>query len=201
MPASNETLNPSRRLAALPLLGLLLLLILPIGAPAAVRDEVQAFRILNATARLSNGVYHLDAEIDYRLSDAVIEALDNGVALTIVLEVEVQRPRRWLWPKLITRFAQRGRLDYRALSDQYVITDLDTAQQRNYPSRHAAVAALGTIAGLPIVEQRLLQGEAHHVRIRTYLDIDTLPLPLRPMAYLSGAWQLGSGWYTWSLDN
>jgi len=175
------------------------MLALPLVATPAPPEKVRAFSVTNATTTLSDGVYLLDADIAYRLSDDAIEALDNGVALTIVREIEIQHPRRFWFPKRATRIVQREQLDYRALSGLYVLTDLESAQQRNYPSRAASIAALGTITAMPLVEQRVLDSITYHIRIRTYLDIDTLPLPLRPLAYLSSEWQLRSDWHTWPL--
>ncbi|MCI0653725.1 MAG: DUF4390 domain-containing protein [Methylococcaceae bacterium] len=32
------------------------------------------------------------------------------------------------------------------------------------------------------------------------LDIESLPLPLRSIAYLIPQWHISSGWHTWSLQ-
>jgi hypothetical protein len=34
-------------------------------------------------------------------------------------------------------------------------------------------------------------------RLRLRLDIEALPAPLRPIAYISPSWRLSSGWYEW----
>ena len=33
-----------------------------------------------------------------------------------------------------------------------------------------------------------------------YVDIEALPAPLRPVAYLSSPWRLTSEWYEWPLE-
>jgi len=35
--------------------------------------------------------------------------------------------------------------------------------------------------------------------VKTALEIEALPLPLRPVAYLTPQWHLSSGWFEWPL--
>lgn len=179
-------------------LATLLLLLLP-AAPATSADTPHAFRIVEASLADRDGRLRLDADLEYRLSDDALEALDNGVALTFVVEIEVQR--RWLgfWPRTVLQLEQRYQLSYRALSGQYTVAELDRDEQRNYPSRGAAIEALGTIRGLAVADAGRLAKGHHSGRIRTFLDIDNLPLPLRPTAYLSAGWQLESAWHRWPI--
>ncbi|MGD9299645.1 MAG: DUF4390 domain-containing protein, partial [Thiohalocapsa sp.] len=41
---------------------------------------------------------------------------------------------------------------------------------------------------------------AYEVQIRVSLDIEELPLPLRPMAYLYPSWKQSSKWTKWPLE-
>ena len=50
----------------------------------------------------------------------------------------------------------------------------------------------------PIPDALAAQGE-YLVRMRAHLDIETLPAPLRPVAYTSPSWHLNSGWTTWTI--
>ncbi|MEJ2528926.1 MAG: DUF4390 domain-containing protein, partial [Gammaproteobacteria bacterium] len=61
--------------------------------------------------------------------------------------------------------------------------------------RDVAIAALGDIQGMPVIKHSQLEkGKIYRVGLRASLDIDALPLPLRPMAYLSPSWNLSSEW-------
>ena len=42
--------------------------------------------------------------------------------------------------------------------------------------------------------------EEYLVRVDVKLDIEALPLPLRPVAYLKPSWDLTSGWSRWPLE-
>jgi hypothetical protein len=51
------------------------------------------FEVISASTRLEGGVYRLSAQIEYRFSNPALEALQNGVPLTVELEMEVRRRR------------------------------------------------------------------------------------------------------------
>jgi hypothetical protein len=45
----------------------------------------------------------------------------------------------------------------------------------------------------------LIENKTYLARIRTFLDIESLPPPMRPQAYFSPNWDLSSEWYEWEL--
>lgn len=158
------------------------------------------FAVVAATTRLEGGVYLLDAKIRYDLSPASLEALRNGLPLTVSLEMEVWRQRSWMWDEAVANVQQRFRLTYHALARQYVAINLNNGEVRSFPTRMAATGFLGQINDFPLLDASLLEPrENYYGRMRATLDIEALPAPLRPLAYLSGDWRLTSEWYTWSL--
>jgi hypothetical protein len=53
---------------------------------------------------------------------------------------------------------------------------------------------------LPLVGTTAIEPEKKYVvRVRARLDVEALPSPLRPLAYLTAPWQLDSDWYQWPL--
>ncbi len=173
-------------------LALGLLLVLP--APAA------GFQVLSAATRLDGGVLRLSARIDYRFSQASLEALANGVPLTIELQIEVLRRRGWLWDETVAGLSQRFRLEYHALARQYLVTNLNSGELKSFPGLGGALEHLGRITDFPMLDYYLLApGERYYARLRATLDIESLPAPLRPVAWLSGDWRLSSEWYAWPL--
>ena len=143
----------------------------------------------------------LDADIDYAFSDEALEALANGIPLTIRLDIEVQRKRAWYLPDAdIASLEQRYQLLFHALSDRYMVINLNSGTFYAYPTRASAISALGTLRDFPLLDDKLIEkGEHYRVQMRAELDIEALPSPLRPVAYLTPAWRLKSEWYAWSL--
>jgi hypothetical protein len=163
--------------------------------------QAQEFALERASTRLQDGVYLLDAQIDYRLSDTAAEALDNGVPLTTEVHLQVRREDAWIWQSDAAEYRLRYVIRYHALSGLYEVAALETETRRNFVSREAALSALGEIDDFPLIERDSLEPDAaYRVALKAELDIEALPLPLRPVAYLSGAWKLSSEWTSWRLE-
>jgi hypothetical protein len=189
--------------ARLSALGLVLVLCMGMVGNAFVQADGKFLNVRGASTTLEDGVYLLSANIDYRLSAAALEALQNGVPLTIELEIQVlEAPWLMVWEKEVANLRERYSIQYHALSEQYLVENLNTGVQRNFPTRDAALEALGTVVDLPMLDKNLLApGKRYVGRMRARLDIEALPLPLRPLAYLSSQWRLQSAWYQWPIHS
>ncbi len=169
-------------------------------AAAAAAAEGDGFRVTRVETRLEGGTYFLDADIDYGFSADALEALENGVPLTISVRVHVRRTDAWIWEDSLLDARLRYAIRYRPLSEQYEVYRLPGTNGRNFVTRDAAITALGEIRNLELVEaDRLEPGNDYEVQIKVELDVEELPLPLRPLAYLTPAWKLSSSWSKWPL--
>lgn len=167
------------------------------GPPAAAGD---GFRVLEASTRLVDGVVLLDADIDFDFSAETLEAMENGVPLTVSVEMGVDRARRGP-DKRIARLRARFRIKTHALSGRFLITNLGSGEASTFGSFEEMRRALGQIADFPMLDEHLLApGYDYRMRIRAKLDIEALPAPLRPLAYISPRWRLKSDWYSWSVE-
>jgi len=175
-------------------LGALLMAFAPVvRADGFVVEEMQS--------RLQDGTYLLDARIDYRFSDAALEALDNGVPLHLEVQVQIQREGAWFWERALQDRKLSFVIRFLPLSELYLVADQQAGSRRSFATRGAAIDALGDLSGLILVgEDALDPAQRYIVRLRAALDIGALPLPLRPLAYLSPAWQLTSPWKAWHLQ-
>ncbi len=163
-------------------------------------NAAQGFRILAAETRLKQNVYQLEADMDLRFSDDALDALRSGVPLIILVNIQVLKDRSWWWDKTIAELEQGYLLLFHALSDKYIIHNLNSGAQQNFSSLQAALYALSHIRNLPLIDKNLLdEDDDYYIRMRTYLDIESLPAPMRPIAYISSQWQLESDWFSWPL--
>ncbi len=176
-----------------------LLFILILGLSAQASAEESPFTIRSANIYLDNKVYLVNADIHYSLTRPVLDALHNGVPLTIELRIELIRQREWpWWDETMAVIKQRYRLRYFALAQHYVLDNLNMGTESSYQSLEAALEALGKLKELPLLDQNLLPSSGEYLaRMRVALDIESLPTPLRLLAYLSSRWRLTSEWYTW----
>lgn len=178
--------------------GLLALLLAGLAVPANANGPL--FTVHDAKTELVGDVYRLDANLELNLTPEALTALDSGVVLTIVLDIEVYSPSRYLWDDVLASLEQRYEIQYHALSDQYLLRSLNSGSQFVYSTLDAVLRNLGRIEQLPIIDSHLLQAEEHYkVRVRSRLDLGSLPVPMQLKAYVSSKWWLSSGWYAWDL--
>lgn len=179
-------------------LGVVLMAMALLASPGAWSGG--EFRVINAEAHLVEGVYRVDANIEFELNDAVREALANGVPLVFEIDLRIRRPREWLWDETVAMLVQRFELRYHALSNRYVVRHLNTAGRHSFASLGDALYHIGSVRGLPLIDQALLEpGTPYEAGIRARLDIESLPSPMQVMAYVSRSWWLDSDWHTWPL--
>jgi len=151
---------------------------------------------------LYDGVYFATARIDYRLSDDALEALDSGVALTVQLQIELTRKRRFWLDAGIATLRQDYSLSFQPLSDRYVVKNLNSGEQDSFATLFSALNNMGRVVDLPVIDASLLNPDANYeISLRAVLDQNTLPGPLRLIAFWSSGFRLESDWYVWRLND
>ena len=137
----------------------------------------------------SETTYTVTATIDYTLPNTVIEALENGVALTLDTDLQAVEVFPW-WPNriLYTTSIQR-QLGYHIISEQYIVTDLHKNQRHSYYALPRALEALGEISWT--VPQAPLGQATSPVQLQlsNSLNINRLPLLLQLIARLHPGWR------------
>jgi hypothetical protein len=162
-------------------------------------DDPGMFQLEDAdTWRTGDGDF-LGAQFDIRLSSGAEEAVRNGVPLVFELQVQVVKTHTWLWDTVDIEIVLVRQLEYHALSKSYQVKDLTAGTQGNYRRLDDALRAAGKIQGLLMTEQALDPKLNYEIRLRGSLDIESLPTPVRLIAYVSSAWDVVSKWYSWPL--
>ena len=183
-----------------------LLLVITESSTSAPDNIEAGFDIHNARTRLVDGVYLLDADISFVFSEEALEAIENGVPVTIILEMQVLRQRGLIWDNLwwdkeIAQLEGKLRIETRPLSKTYLVRNLNSGEMQIFASFSELLVGLGKIRDFPLLDEYLLGDEGrYYLRLRALLDIESLPSPLRPWAYLSALWRLESDWYQWTIE-
>lgn len=177
----------------------LIVVMLCLLSPGA--HAVGDFSVRTASAHETDGVIYVDASIDYRLNETAIEALQSGVSLTFELRIEVQRERRWRPDKGVAELLQLYELQYHALSQRFILLNVNSGEQNIFSTLPSALASLGRVEDLPVLDAALLNPKRdYQLRLRAVLDIRSFPGPLRLLSAFFGDWRLASDWYEWRLD-
>ncbi|MGI9229515.1 MAG: DUF4390 domain-containing protein [Gammaproteobacteria bacterium] len=174
---------------------LLLLLSLPAAALPAQEIEIQ-----HAGSNLISDAWYLDAKISFEFHADVIEALNNGVDLNIDIDILIREKRRWLWDKVIKESTIKFKLEHQPLADLYIVTHLSNYERVQFDDLRPALAYLGEISNYLLLDAQTTDaGKRYSGSISARLDVEALPPPLRPVAYLSNRWQVDSNPYVWSF--
>ncbi len=181
-----------------------LLLVLVVAANVAAQNEPDRegyFEVRTAESELVDGVHVLDARMQLVLSSEALRALSSGFTLTIELQAELIRVRRWYIDNLEAELATRYELEYRPLTQRYIVRNLNSGNQDSFATLYSALNNLGRVQGLPLIDDAVLEaGSTYRIRVRALLQTRQYSAPLRMIFFWRGQWQLESEWSEWILE-
>ena len=117
------------------------------AAQAATRVEVR-----DASISLDDGVYELDARLNLSVPDGARRAIDAGLTLRLNYQVEIGRARRYLPDPEVAAIVQSFELSYHALSQRYLVRNLNTGEQFDHGSLDGALERVAEVRGSSEVE-------------------------------------------------
>ncbi|MGH8238282.1 MAG: DUF4390 domain-containing protein, partial [Steroidobacteraceae bacterium] len=157
------------------------------------------FDIRSAYVERAEGVYQLNATLDFDIGEGARAAVRDGAPFTLRLEIVVRRQRSYWLDEGVATLDQSYELVYHALSDRYLVRNVNSGEQVSYATLDAALDSLRVISNLPILDQALVRPERRHeISVRASLDVRTMPDTLRFILFWSDDWRQRSEWYTWS---
>ncbi len=172
----------------------------PVGAQQDVVREGY-FEVRSASTQLLEGVHTLDARLQLILSSEALEALESGVPLRIELQTQIIRQKRFVPDSTDAELTVRFELEYRLLSQRYVVRNLNSGEQETFSTLYSALNNLGRIDRLPLIDDSLLVADKRYrVRLRALLQTQQYPAPLRLLFFWRSEWQLKSEWFEWRLE-
>lgn len=159
------------------------------------------FEVRSASTQLFTGVHILDARLQLVLSSEALNALNSGVPLTIELQMQVIRVRRFYIDAIDAELAVRFELEYRPLSQRYIVRNLNSGDQDSFATLYSALNNLGRVQGFPVIDEALLDpNKVYRVRLRALLNTQQYSAPLRLLFFWRDQWQLKSEWFEWLLE-
>ncbi len=167
---------------------------------AAETDSAAGFEVLFSEIEVVDGVVRLDAGFDLRLSAELIEAINRGVPMTLNIEMAVWRERSYWFDDEVANVVQAYTITYSELTRSYLLDNINSGAHFQLPSLEAALWVVAALSDFPFIDASLLTpGGRYYYRIRVGVDVASLPVPLRVMAFISSRWHLTSDWYRWPL--
>lgn len=169
---------------------------------AASHAADATFEIRSAFVEPVDKIYQLSAQFVYSLPEGAKQAVRDGVTLTLDLDLQLHRTRRWWLDDTVATLRQQYELAFHALSERYVVRNINSGDQTSYATLEAALETLNSVRSLPVLDAALIEpDENYEFSLRATLDVKTLPEALRWVLFWTDDWRQRSVWYTWSLPH
>lgn len=165
--------------------------------PAAVAHADATIRVTSVKLEAADEGYQFDADFEITLNHKLEYALDKGIVLYFVTELNLLNSR-WYWlDERIAHSRVREGLSYYALTRQYRLSR--GALSQNFGTLQEALQALSRVRNRPIIASaELRQDTDYTAELRMRLDIAALPKPFQVETLGSKEWDLSSGMLRWS---
>jgi hypothetical protein len=182
------------------LFGLAGALLIAAWSTLALADALDGvLQVSSAYVNFDNGVIQLYARVQYPLNPAIRKALQDGVTLTFDLEARVDRVRHLWFDSNIVDLTLQRELAYHVVTDQFVVRDVRSGEEKSFDTLKDALAYLGKVDGWPILVEPQLDGGRYMISVRAGVRRGKLPSSLRALLFWTDDWQRVSKWYSWSL--
>ena len=197
---SNSPSRPGRITLQFLRRGVLLLVCVLATTAASAALAATEVVVRSASVSLDQDVYELDARIDLKLPDEARKAIEAGLTMRLDYEIELSRSRSYWMDKGIASLVQSYELSYHALSQRWLVRNLNTGEQQDYGTFGAAVDRLSTVRGLPAFDADLVQpGRNYVVGVRAVVDLGSSSEALSWILFWTDDWSADSEWYEWPL--
>ena len=173
-------------------------LLLAVGLLLAATVHAEDIRIKSVALDAVDEGYQFNADVEIALNPMLERALEKGIVLYFVTELNLLSPR-WYWlDEKVARSKQREALSYYALTRQYRLSRGSLSQ--NFSTLKEALQVLGRLRNRPIVANSELKQDAEYiVELRVWLDLSRLPKPFQVEALSSREWNLSSDTLQWNV--
>jgi hypothetical protein len=157
--------------------------------------------VADAAIAIDDGVYELDARLELKLPEQARRAIEAGLTLHLRYDIEVARVRRYVPDAEVASLEQSYELSYHALSQRYLVRNLNTGEQQDFGTLQSALDSLAEVRGLPLLDSELLeQGSSYEFRVRAVLTLRSAPDTLSWLLFWTDDWSATSEWYAWTLQ-
>jgi len=163
--------------------------------------QMSGIEINHINGVIDNTMLSLDADIEYHLSKETLDALEHGIPLEFDIEFRVKKEREWIWDKIIVSKMITFRIEYQPLSGHYLVSQTNTWRKYQFQNLPEVLDFIGAINRFPLIGvDMIVPGKTYKAEMKAGLNIQALPAPLRPLAYISSQWQLSSPWQGWTIE-
>ena len=171
-------------------------------ASASQLALARSFEIKQVDASFNGQHLSVDSQFSLSLNDVVIDAIHNGIPVTLSTTIELFRPRKFWLDKQLANWQFDYTLRYHSLTSTYLLDSPFLSAAKSYSKLEDALQEIAKFHfDSEIIEQTLpASTEGYYLQLQISLNIDALPAPLRVVAFASPPWRLKSEPYEWAAE-
>jgi hypothetical protein len=164
----------------------------------ALGASAEGINVRSASLEASEDGWQLQTDFDIQFSQRLEEAVNRGVPLYFVVEVEISRPR-WYWlDEKPVQLSQTYKISYTPLLRQYRLSVGNLYQ--NFTRLDEVTRVLSRVRGWHVADRGVFQKDVtYQAALRMRLDTAQLPKPFQVNAIASRDWTLASDWHRWTF--
>ncbi len=174
-------------------------LLLLLGA-TTLASAASSINIKSAELQPQADYYSLNANVDISFDKEIEEAVNKGVPLTFLVELQIVSPRQYWFDDEIVTTSQNITLSYHALTKQYLVNR--GVHQKSFETLSEAKQELAQLRDWQVVEKSLLaENEVYNVALLIRLDQTKLPKAIQVDTISTEKWNLTSQKLEWALKD
>ena len=160
------------------------------------------FTITRASATFDETALLVDAIFDLQQSDAIDEALQNGIHIRLTATLDLFKQKRFRWDKRIARWRFNYDIQYHSLTNSYSLEDAQKDESQSYSSLLELFNDIETFHFESDIDTQSLPASkrGYKLQLGMALDRNSLPAPLRVMTYILPKWRMKSDVHEWLID-
>ncbi|KAA3642461.1 MAG: DUF4390 domain-containing protein [Proteobacteria bacterium] len=148
--------------------------------------HAQSIALKNIAVQQQGSHWQVTPHYNIELSEAIIEAIHNGIEITFVSEVRLIAEKNW-WPDKTLRINEkRFEIHYFSLSSQYQLKQLGASKPTSYMTLDSLLEQLAEKTEFDLE----IDSNASAVEGRFYLDHRALPSTMQLPILLDPQWSL-----------
>jgi hypothetical protein len=144
----------------------------------------------------------VNARFDLGFSEAIEEALHNGVNISLTIKLNLFKNRRFMWDEHIAQWAFDRGISYHSLTNRYVLSSSGKNGRQSFSSLNDLFDEIEAFNFQSDIQSDTLPESKHgyKLQLQVALDKTALPSPLRVMAYILPAWRQKSDVHEWIIE-
>jgi len=158
------------------------------------------FRVTEGFSQLDNDILRTQSAFNLDIGPDPLDALNNGIPLTIAVEMVLSRERSWLPDEKIAQWQFLYEISYHALSGRYVVSEQSSDEYESYSTFNEALQAVEQFTASWQTSDSMTGNDQNYLmKLRVRLDLTPLPAPIKLVSHVIRQWRQNSGWQQWSV--